>query len=80
LELFYFCELGAHIKFHDPSTTRSWLKVREAERKKRERKKMINSGHYVLPAMNKGSAHTPLGPKYILKLGLLKGENYCKEV
>ena len=35
---------------------------RERERERRERN-AVNSGHYVLPATPKGSAHTSLGPK-----------------
>ena len=33
------------------------------KRKKKEREKKVgNSGHYVVPAIPKGSAHTSLGP------------------
>ena len=32
------------------------------ERKKRRRKNAVNSGHYILSATSKSSAHTPLGP------------------
>ena len=45
-----------------PMTTPSGRTATGGERRKRE-KNAINSGHYVLPAMTKGSAHNSLGPK-----------------
>ena len=40
-----FCDLGAHAKFQNPSTTPSRRKVKTTEREKEERNKAVNSGH-----------------------------------
>ena len=52
-----------HAKFQNPRTIPSGRKVTGGEKKKGERKKTINSGHYVLPATPKGSARNSLVPK-----------------
>jgi hypothetical protein len=44
---------------------RKYLKKFTQRKKKKEREKDINSGHFILPAMTKSTVHTLLGPKYL---------------
>ena len=52
--------MRTHAKLKNPRATPSGIKVNTGE-KERE-KQADNSGHYVLPAMPKGSARISLGP------------------
>ena len=51
-------------------TTHYGRKVRRG--REIERENAINSGHYILPATSKGSAHPPLGPNTIEWPGYFK--------
>ena len=61
-------ELEAHAKYQNPRATISWRKVAWGEERKRKSGgNTVNTGHYVLSATPKGSAHTSLGPTILRK-------------
>ena len=60
LESSYFCYLGAHVKFHNPSCLLSGRKVTTSEEEERKRNNGKYYGHYV------GACTAPLGPKAIV--------------
>ena len=56
LQILFFWDLKPHAKFQNPRTTPSGRKVTWGE------KNAVNRGHYILPAMPKGSTRTLLLP------------------
>jgi hypothetical protein len=44
LKSFYFCDLGAHVKFQNPKTTPSGSKVMAGDRKKKKNRKKQKEG------------------------------------
>ena len=58
------CELDLHAHFQNHRTALSRIKVLEGD-KKRDSNKPVNSGHYILPAMPKGSKLTILRPSLL---------------